>query len=160
MATWLLQSPAAPSAAAEPAAQGDVPFERRGLLMPFQRDQKQDFANGTGIDLICSNVQQVLGMRGQSDTTPGELPFEPEMGSLLHLLRHQNINAVRRHQAEIYVVDALARWEPRVEVRSVTVETRERAYLVRTRFDILDRFGRGAVLATDLEAETEVARAA
>lgn len=158
MATWLLQTPTTASAASAEVGQGAVPFERRGVLMPFQRDEKQDFANGEGVELIMSNVQQILGTRAQTDTAPGELPFDPELGSWLHLLRHQNVTPVLRHQAEVYVVGALGRWEPRVEVTRVSVERGARVITIRTRFDIVDRYSRGAVLASDLEVVTELDR--
>lgn len=160
MALWLLSAPAAAVSAPADVPQGDVPFERRGIVTPFRRDQKQDFANDNGVALIESNVAQILGMRCETPTSAGELPFDPGIGSLLPLLRHQNVTAVLRHQAEIYVVDALARWEPRVEVRSVVTEVSNRAITVRTRYDIIDRYGRGQVLASDLENVTTIDREA
>jgi hypothetical protein len=96
-----------------------------GLLRPFRRDQKADFAAGGAEQLIRSAVGQILGTIGASDTTPGELPWRTEFGSLLHRLRHQKNDTVLQELARVYIVGALKRWEPRVVVTSVQV-TRER----------------------------------
>jgi uncharacterized protein len=85
-----------------------------GLLRPFRRDQKADFAAAGGGALIRSAVGQILGTVGSSDFTQGELPWRTEFGSLLHLLRHQKNDRVLQELARVYVVDALKRWEPRV----------------------------------------------
>jgi hypothetical protein len=96
-----------------------------GVLRPFRRDLKADFASDGGERVIRSAVGQILGTMAGSDFTQGELPWRTEFGSLLHLLRHQRNDAVLNELARVYVVDALKRWEPRVVVTSVKV-TRER----------------------------------
>ena len=96
-----------------------------GILRPFRRDQKADFAAAGGEEVIKSAVGQVLGTMGSSDYTQGELPWRTEFGSLLHLLRHQKNDSVLQELARVYVVDALKKWEARVHVTSVQV-TRER----------------------------------
>ncbi len=95
-----------------------------GLLRPFRRDQKADFAAAGAETVIRSAVGQILGTMGASDFTQGELPWRTEFGSLLHLLRHQKNDTVLQELARVYVVDALKRWEPRVVVTSVQA-TRE-----------------------------------
>jgi uncharacterized protein len=100
-------------------------FLGNGLLRPFRRDQKADFAAAGGEEVIKSAVGQVLGTMGSSDFTQGEIAWRTEFGSLLHLLRHQKNDSVLQELARVYVVDALKRWEPRVQVTSVQV-TRER----------------------------------
>lgn len=96
-----------------------------GLLRPFRRDLKADFAADGGERLLRSAVGQILGTMAGSDFTQGELPWRTEFGSLLHLLRHRKNDAVLQELARVYVVDALKRWEPRVVVTSVKA-TRER----------------------------------
>ena len=158
-ATWpLFQPVTAAAAAAAEAGEGKAPLERRGIITPFQRDRKNDFANATGIDLILSNVRQILGTRATSAGGPGELPFNPNFGSLLFLLRHQKIDVVRKAQALVYVVDALRRWEPRVQVTSVQVEeTIPRTLTVVTRFDIVDPNSAGRiVIATNQEVRADI----
>jgi hypothetical protein len=97
-----------------------------GLVRPFVRDQKGDFATAEGVALVRACVGQVLGTVGSSQTTQGELPWRPEFGSLLTLLRHRANDPVTAQLARVYVADALARWEPRVRVKSVII-TRERS---------------------------------
>ncbi len=94
-----------------------------GLLRPFQRGAR-DFVTGGGADAVKSAVGQILGTLGASATTQGEIPWRTELGSLLHLLRHQNNDAALQELARVYVTDALQRWEPRVRVTGVKV-TRE-----------------------------------
>ena len=92
-----------------------------GILSPFQRDRKRDFAAGGGAALLRSAVEQILGTRASSDFVQGELPWRPEFGSLLFLLRHQKNDVALQELARVYVADALARWEPRIELRAVSV---------------------------------------
>ena len=128
----LLPDPTASPPSAVAAAELDAPargtgseFLGFGLLRPFRRDLKADFAADGGERLVRSAVGQILGTMAGSDFTQGELPWRTEFGSLLHLLRHQRNDAVLNELARVYVVDALKRWEPRVVVTSVKV-TRER----------------------------------
>lgn len=129
----LLPEPTAttPSAAAGVDVEGrahggsDDAFLGFGLLRPFRRDLKADFAADGGERVIRSAVGQILGTMAGSDVTQGELPWRTEFGSLVHLLRHQKNDAILHELARVYVVDALKRWEPRIVVTSVKV-TRER----------------------------------
>lgn len=114
-----------------------------GLLRPFRRDLKADFAADGGERLVRSAVGQILGTIASSDVTPGELPWRTEFGSLVHLLRHQKNDAVLQELARVYVIDALKRWEPRVVVTSVHV-SRERqegddVLAIRLRYDLISR---------------------
>jgi phage baseplate assembly protein W len=96
-----------------------------GLLRPFRRDQKADFAAAGDEAAVKSAVGQILGTIGASDFTQGELPWRTDFGSLLHLLRHQKNDRVLQELGRVYVVDALKRWEPRVIVTSVQVAREE-----------------------------------
>ena len=116
-------------------------FLGNGLLRPFRRDQKADFAAAGGEEVIKSAVGQVLGTMGSSDFTQGEVAWRTEFGSLLHLLRHQKNDRVLQELARVYVVDALKRWEPRVRITSVEV-TREQldgenVLAIRVRYDVI-----------------------
>jgi phage baseplate assembly protein W len=131
-------------------------FLGRGLLRPFRRDRKQDFAADAGETLIRSAVGQVLGTMAASDFTQGELPWNSSFGSLLHLLRHQKNDAVLQELARVHVVDALKRWEPRVRVTSVQVSRErqdgENVLAIRVRYDLIDRQVPGNnVLIPDIE---------
>ena len=116
---------AATSSLAEPfSSLSGGQFLGFGLLRPFRRDLKSDFASAGGEILLRSAVGQVLGTMAQSEVTHGELPWRTEFGSRLHLLRHRKNDAVLQELARAYVVEALKRWEPRIAVTSVSA-TRE-----------------------------------
>jgi hypothetical protein len=112
-----------------------------GLLRPLRRDQKADFAAAGGEQLVRSAVGQILGTIGASDTTPGELPWRTEFGSLLHRLRHQKNDTVLQELARVYVVDALKRWEPRVVITAVQTSQEqhdgENVLAIRIRYDVI-----------------------
>ena len=139
--------------------------EQLGLLRPFRRDRKADFAAGTGEALIRAAVGQILCTMAASEFTPGELPWRTEFGSGLHLLRHQKNDALLRELARIHVVDALKRWEPRIRVTSVQI-TRERdrgenVLAIRLRYAIVARgTSAGGVLIENVEQTLVVPPAA
>lgn len=114
-----------------------------GLLRPFRRDRKADFAAAGGEALVRSAVGQILGTMSSSDFTQGELPWRTEFGSLLHLLRHQKNDAVLQELARVHVADALKRWEPRVQLTSVQVtgerDRGENVLAIRLRYNVIDR---------------------
>jgi phage baseplate assembly protein W len=118
-----------------------VAQEFRGLLRPFRRDQKSDFAAAGGEALIRSAVGQILGTMCSSDFTQGEMPWRTTFGSLLHLLRHQKNDNVLQELARVYVVDALKRWESRIVVTGVQVtrehQDGENVLAVRIRYDLI-----------------------
>ena len=119
-----------------------------GLLRPFQRGARDFVADG-GADAVKSAVGQILGTLGASATTQGEIPWRTELGSLLHLLRHQRNDAALQELARVYVTDALQRWEPRVRVTGVKVtrETQEGkdVLAIRVRYSIPASGGAGSV---------------
>jgi hypothetical protein len=114
-----------------------------GLLRPFRRDEKNDFANAGGEALVRACVGQVLGTRCSSETTQGELEWNPEFGSLLYLLRHRKNDVGLQEIGRHYIVDSLRRWEPRARVkatsitRQVTEGLGENQLIVRLRYDII-----------------------
>ncbi len=95
--------------------------EKSGLLTPFRRDRKRDYAAGDGAELLASKVRQVLGTEGATVRSSGELPWRTSFGSAIHLLRHQNNDVVLAELGRVYVRDALKRWLPDVQVVSVDV---------------------------------------
>jgi len=58
-------------------------------------------------------------------TRKGERPSRPEFGSELHTLVFAPNDATTSGLARRYVMEALARWEPRIEVREVLVDSSE-----------------------------------
>ena len=63
----------------------------RGLLIPFRRDEKRDFANGTDDELQRSKARQEALTDGPSPTTQGELPWRTRFGSSFFARKHQRI---------------------------------------------------------------------
>lgn len=74
-----------------------------GIIVPFQRDGKSDFASDGGVRLIRSHVRQRIAIRGGSRYTQGEFPWRTDFGSLLDLLRHKNSLVVVQEMAKVYV---------------------------------------------------------
>lgn len=140
-----------------PIAESEVSVEPgRGILRPFRRDAKNDWANGSSVALIRSNVGQILGTRAQSDFTQGELPWRPEFGSWLYLLRQRLNSDVLVEQARRFVVRAIERWESRVRVTGTEI-TREKSeggnldvLRIRVLYAIVDDTGR--VIVSNLDA--------
>ncbi len=97
----------------------DVGF---GPTTPLRRNRANDFTAAGGRALLNSRVGQILGTRRSTATSTGEVPWRPTFGSRLHLLRHQNDTVVRRALARAWVEEALAEWEPSVQVTGVVVE--------------------------------------
>lgn len=152
MATWTLNQP---GSVVIPDDRAVTPLDRAfklgraahlgfGLVRPFQRDEKNDFANTGGAALVKSAVGQILGTRAGSDFTQGELAWNTEFGSLLYMLRHQNNDVALQALARTYVVEALRRWEPRVLVKDVevtresTADGGENVLSIRLTYDIIN----------------------
>lgn len=150
--SYLLEVPPVPAAMVATEAAVGGPLERRGIVIPFRRDKKQDFANDSGEALITSNVRQILGTR------VGELRWEPEFGSLLHTLRHRNNKPLLKQLAHTHVVDALRRWEPRVRVTSTDVDTTTfpRKLLITVKYAIVDPNSPGITVVSGLSTEVPV----
>ena len=134
-----------------------------GLLHPFVRDQKNDFANDGGERLVKACVGQVLGTRASSDTAQGEIPWNTEFGSLLYRLKHMKNDFALQDIVRVYVVDALKRWEPRVIVKQVTMTREstddggENILAIRLRYDVITRNAPGnEVLLSDVSQTVRV----
>lgn len=94
-----------------------------GLVRPFVRDQKGDFAAAEAEILVRACVGQLLGTRCSNAKHQGELPWRTDFGSLIFTLRHAPNDPVTGALAKTYIADALRKWEPRVVLRSVTFAT-------------------------------------
>ncbi len=108
-------------------------FDLRGLLAPFRRDKKRDFASGSGPDLLRAKVLQALLTEGAGPRSSGELPWRTSFGAGLHLLRHQRNDEVLAALARVYVRDALARWVPSAQLVALEVSQNEASLLLRLR---------------------------
>jgi uncharacterized protein len=94
----------------------------RGLLTPFRRDRKRDFASGEGDELLASKVEQVLATEGSTLRSTGELPWRTAFGTPLEQLRHQRNDEVLAELGRVYVRDALQRWLPAARVVAILVQ--------------------------------------
>lgn len=102
-----------------------------GLLFPPARDGRGDWITGDGIEAINSSIKQIVGVRGAGADTQGELPWRTEFGSQVHRLLYADNTAAIEGIAQIFVVDALRRYEPRIDLREVSIERFEVAGLGR-----------------------------
>jgi phage baseplate assembly protein W len=167
--TWPLTTPAGPSIPAvgptSPSAPASRPFTVLdhfgfGLTHPFRRDGKGDFANQAGPELVKSAVSQILGTFASSDISEGEVPWRPDFGSLLYLLRHQPNNLMLQELARVHVAEAIGFWEPRVritDVRTSKLETdnTDDTLEIAVRFNFID-LNTGKVVFEDLESTIQI----
>jgi len=151
-----LAAAAAAATSAAAAELGAPPFALRGIVTPFRRDQKNDFANDVGVNLIRSNVRQILMTKGATDKAAGEIPWLTEFGSQLHTLRHSNSSVVLEELARVFVIEALRRFEPRVRVSRTRVEriSSARRIELTVLFDIIDLQAPAATILVPNLAET------
>lgn len=118
----------------------------RGILLPFRRNMRSDFASGEGVELVRSAVRLVLGTVCGSDTTQGELPWRTEFGSLTQLLRLRNNSPALAELARHRVVEPLALWVPSVRVREVIVQQNGETMSLTVRYDLVDPIGTKVVV--------------
>ena len=90
-----------------------------GLLIPFRRDNKADFAYGSAAELAQAKIIQIAGTR------PSEMPWS-DLGAALDDLRHMD-SPVSRQLARVRLTDALARWAPDIRVLDLQIESRRPA---------------------------------
>ncbi|HNZ21426.1 MAG TPA: hypothetical protein PKL24_04730 [Polyangiaceae bacterium] len=117
--------------------------QARGLLVPFRRDKKRDFASDTGADLLVSKVLQALMTCGATSRSSGELPWRTAFSAGLDLLRHQRNDTALAELARVRVRDVLKRWVPEAELVEVSVSREDASLLLRVRFRAAERAGRG-----------------
>jgi phage baseplate assembly protein W len=81
-----------------------------GVSFPLQADQRGVLALAHGVTDIEQAIRLILG------TAPGERPMRPEFGCAVHDFVFDTIDAEMVGRVETAVHQALARWEPRIEV--------------------------------------------
>ena len=127
----------------------------RGLLVPFRRDRKRDFATGTGANLLGSKVLQAVMTAGATPRSSGELPWRTSFGAGLDLLRHQRNDAALAELARVQVRDALRRWVPEAELVGVDVAREDATLTLRVRFRPTRRAGRAVDQPTEVTVTVE-----
>lgn len=96
----------------------------RGIICPFQRDGKGDFANSDGMSLLKSDIRELIGLVGSSVNDPGELPWDPDRGSRISSLRHRHLHAeMTRALAEQYTATPLRVYENRIRTGPAKIDT-------------------------------------
>ena len=90
-----------------------------GLSFPLQADQRGVLALAHGDNDIEQAIRVILG------TAPGERPMRPEFGCAVHDVVFDTIDAEIIGRVETAVHQALARWEPRIEVTSLDFDLAE-----------------------------------
>lgn len=142
---------------------GDVSFLGAGLLRPFVRDQKKDFANDVGLPVVKARVGQILGTRAGDDSGEyqGELQWRPDFGSKLYLLQHRK-GPLLTELARFYCIEALTRWEPCVvNVQAVaSFDPLERELVVDLTYDVISANVPGNVVFANVSQTVAVAVAA
>lgn len=130
------------------------------VVLPFRRDGKDDFGNGEGLDVIESSLCIILGTLRAGPRNDGEVPFNQELGTALKLLRHRNLNDPTTEElATHYVLDSIAKNEPRVKVKALGFESQpdENKLLLRMTYDVVERDTMGSnVIASDLQLEVDL----
>jgi len=87
-----------------------------GWAFPVGPDARGRIALTHGAETIERAIRLIL------QTVKGERPMRPEFGSDLHLLVFAENNPTTAGRADFAVRQALARWEPRIEVQEVRVD--------------------------------------
>ena len=89
----------------------------KGIKVP---DLFNKFSGGvntnSGIDRIKQSIYYIL------TTVPGERFFLPDFGSKLNLLLFEPNDLIVRDLVQVYIKEALAKWEPRIQVLAVNCE--------------------------------------
>jgi phage baseplate assembly protein W len=92
-----------------------VSFVGRGITFPMRVDQTGGIALTNGPEDLDRSIRVVLA------TAPGERVMRPQFGCAIWDLVFEPVNANTIGAMEGAVQDALAQWEPRIEVESVDV---------------------------------------
>jgi phage baseplate assembly protein W len=94
------------------------------ITQPFQYSENDDLKVADKTDLIQSRLEQLLMTRASGEGQFGELMFNPNMGSLLHLLKHQRLPTVHLKDLAIYYIrTAVSKYMPELTIVSVEIST-------------------------------------
>jgi phage baseplate assembly protein W len=97
-------------------------FVGRGISFPMRVDQSGAIAMSSGPDGIDSSLRMVL------TTAPGERLMRPAFGCKIWELLFEPINANTIGVMREAVREAVARWEPRVQLDDVRIEPQAGAF--------------------------------
>lgn len=97
-------------------ARPDASFVGRGLSWPLGVDHTGSLRLSDGVPDLDRSIEMVLM------TAPGERLMRPEFGCRIHDLLFEPVTGNLLGLIAEAVRDALAQWEPRIEVDDVTAE--------------------------------------
>ena len=109
----------------------------QGLAFPLQVNPRGEIAIASGDHDIEQSIHVILG------TMLGERVMRPEFGCRIHELVFAPHNAATEGLAELYVKEALTRWEPRIEVTDVETATdpvHDGALLIEVKYRVRDTY--------------------
>ena len=90
-------------------------FLGTGLAFPVELDELGQLPYASGEAKVQQSVLIILG------TARGERVMRPDFGSRLHELVFEPINTSTKTRVAQYVTEAIAAWEPRVDLLAVNV---------------------------------------
>lgn len=129
------------------------PFRKCSISQPFTVLPDGRVESKCNVELIKANVQQIIMTLCQGRRNNGEIPWRPEFGTLVSTLRFRNNNFVLRELAEEYIVDALERWEPRVEVKQANILSVDSLLSIHIIYDILLNPQSGNILQSNIDQQ-------
>ena len=118
-------------------------FLGRGLSFPLQVDAR----GGLGLTNPENEIEQAIKI--VLSTIPGERLMRPEFGCRVHELVFAPDNATTRGLAQHYVRQALARWEPRIDILEVDVSSdsgRDGVLLIEITYQTKDAFAERSIV--------------
>jgi len=118
-----------------PGSERDREYIGQGLAFPLQVNPRGELALASGERDIEQAIYIVLS------TVPGERVMRPEFGCRVHELVFAPHNAATEGLAALYVKEALDRWEPRIDVMAVDIETdplHDGALLINVKYRVRD----------------------
>jgi hypothetical protein len=115
----------------------DREYIGQGLAFPLQVNPRGEIAIASGDRDIEQSIRIILG------TMIGERVMRPEFGCRIHELVFAPHNAATEGLAELYIREALDRWEPRIEVTGVETNddlAHDGALLLEVKYRIRDTY--------------------
>ena len=113
----------------------DREYIGQGLAFPLQVNPQGGIALASGEHDIEQAIRVILS------TAPGERVMRPEFGCRIHELIFAPHDAETESLVVYYVEEALAQWEPRIDVQEVDVSAdpeRDGALLVEIKYRVKD----------------------
>jgi uncharacterized protein len=92
-----------------------------GLAFPLQVDRRGGIALARDETDIEQAIELILG------TAPGERPMRPEFGCGVHDFVFHSIDSNTLASMDVAIREALERWEPRIDVRTIRFDASEAA---------------------------------